>query len=191
MGSRTGPRCRIIGSADSSSCCRCSLEKKLITEGMTPAWSCPPAASLAERTLGLGNGGGHRSAAWKSWGRQGKGHLCHAGGVSPPRGAAVGGRDAAGETEGGTLCHGPCRRCCEVVDPKRPGGARKLLSGVWDGGELLLPLIFGPCLLIYLRSIPLQIPVPRRLALQNACAAYEMEEIKLQYLKIGWARCNI
>lgn len=27
--------------------------EKLITEGMSPAWSCPPAASLAERMLGF------------------------------------------------------------------------------------------------------------------------------------------
>ena len=90
-----------------------------------------------------------------------------------------------------TLCPGQRRRCCEVVDPKSLGAAPKLRSGVRDGWELPLPLVFGPHLLIYLRSIPLQIPFPHQPALQNACAAYEMEEIKLQCLKIGRARCNI
>lgn len=37
--------------------------------------------------------------------------------------------------------------------------------------------------------IPLQIPIPRQLASQ--CAAYEMEEIKLQNLRIGRAQRNI
>ena len=59
------------------------------------------------------------------------------------------------ERERGALCPGQCRRCCEVLDPKCLGAVPKLLSSVWEGWELPLPFIFGPCLLIYLRSIPL------------------------------------
>lgn len=46
---------------------------------------------------------GDRGAARKSWGRQGKGHLGDAGGVSPPCGVAVRGREAVGLLGEGAL----------------------------------------------------------------------------------------
>lgn len=117
--------------------------------------------------------------AGKSWGRQGKGHL----------------GDAAGSFSLRCCCHR--QGCCALGDagvlhdgpPKMAESSPR--SPLWHRGWAAAGIarLLGPRLSTYLHSIPLQTPIPHQLALQ--CAAYEMEEIKLQYLKFGRARCNI
>lgn len=117
--------------------------------------------------------------AGKSWRRQGKGHL----------------GDAAGGFSLQCCCH---RQGCLALanagvlhggPPKMAESSSK--SPLWHQGWAAAGIarLLGPRLSTCLHSIPLQTPIPHQLALR--CAAYEMEEIKLQYLKIGRARCNI
>lgn len=135
---------------------------------------------------------GDRGAARKSWGRQGKGHLGDAGGVSPPCGVAVRGREAVGLLGEGALCPGNAGVAARwpsqngQIQPKNSA----LVLGMgesWHCWALAARLWASPFDLLVL--IPLQIPIPHQLASQ--CAAYEMEEIKLQNLRIGRAQRNI
>lgn len=106
--------------------------------------------------------------------------ICEMPEASPPRSAAVGGREGWRASMG---------KAGELGDPKQPRAAPKLLSVPGMGGSWQCRSVLGLAFRFACAPSLHRFPLP--VALQNACAAYEMEEIKLQDLRIGRALCNI
>lgn len=100
---------------------------------------------------------------WGPWlpGKAGGGRekdICEMLEASPPRSVVS---QAGRKQEGWRELRSALGNAGELGDPKHPHAAPKLLSSTW---ELPVVLSFGPCLLVCVRSVTAQIPIPRRLA---------------------------